>query len=125
MRLLTVAAILGFLLFAPAPLASQDESISPPDTTDLVQQARERQAEFETFRASRIPVAVSRFRPTCDEEIGRICIWFGGEGEALIPPERPEVGEARIELIAFLTETMERRPDIGLDSYDRLFPSHQ
>jgi hypothetical protein len=23
----------------------------------------------------------------------------------------------------FLTETMERRPDIGLDSYDRLFPN--
>jgi len=40
-----------------------------------------------------------------------ICIWFGGEGETGFPAEWPEVGEARVELISFLTETAERVSD--------------
>jgi len=111
MRFVTVTALLGLLLFAPAPLAPQDESDPSSGATGLLQEARDRQAEFERYRASRIPVAAERSRSTCDEQIGRICIWFGGEGEALFPPERPEVAEARIELISFLTETAERIPD--------------
>jgi hypothetical protein len=77
----------------------------------LLKEARDRQEEFERYRASRIPVDPERYQPSCDEQIGRICIWFGGEGETLYPPERPEVGEARVELISFLTETAERAPN--------------
>jgi hypothetical protein len=108
---LTVAGLLGLLLFAPTPLAAQVDPASAADPAELLQEARDRQEEFERFRASRIPVERVRSRPTCDELIGRICIWFGGEDETGFPAERPEVGEARLELISFLTETAERVPD--------------
>jgi hypothetical protein len=92
-------------------MAAQDDSISSMGPAELLQEARDRQEEFERYRASRIPVEPDRSQPSCDERIGRICIWFGGEGEAVFPQERPEVGEARVELISFLTETAERVPD--------------
>lgn len=109
-RSLTAAALLGLLLFAPIPVTAQDDSTSVVTPDERLQEARDRQVEFERFRASRIPVALERDDPTCDEQIGRICIWFGGEGETGFPRERPEVGQARVELISFLTETAERVP---------------
>jgi len=110
-QIVTASALLGLLLFLPPPSVAQDDPTSPMDPAELLQEARERQAEFEELRASRIPVDPVRTQPTCDEQIGRICIWFGGEGETLYPPELPEVGEARLELISFLTQTAERIPD--------------
>ncbi len=106
----TAAALLGLLLFAPTPIAAQDDSASSADAAELLQEARDRQEEFERYRESRIPVTRVRGQPSCDEQIGRICIWFGGEGETRFPREAPEVGEARVELISFLTETAERVP---------------
>jgi hypothetical protein len=41
----------------------------------------------------------------CDQQIGRICIWFGGDEEERFPPESPEVGMARGQLIGLLAET--------------------
>jgi hypothetical protein len=99
------------LLSATAPIAAQDTSTSSAEAAELLQEARDRQEEFERYRASRIPVDPERYQPSCDEQIGRICIWFGGEGETHFPAERPEVGEARVELISFLTETADRVPD--------------
>ncbi len=107
----TEAALLGLLLFASTPIAAQDTSASFADAAELFQEARDRQEDFERYRASRIPVERVRSQPTCDELIGRICIWFGGEGETGFPAEWPEVGEARVELISFLTETAERVPN--------------
>ena len=107
----TAAALLGLLLFARTPIAAQADSASSAGAAGVLKEARDRQEEFERYRASRIPVERMRSQPHCDELIGRICIWFGGEGEALFPQERPEVGEARAELISFLTETAERVPD--------------
>ena len=107
---MTAAALLGLLLFAPIPIAAQDDSASSADAAELLQEARSRQEEFERYRASRIPVTRVRSQPSCDEQVGRICIWFGGEGETSYPREAPEVGEARVELISFLTETAERVP---------------
>lgn len=106
----TAAALLGLLLFASTPIAAQDDPASSADAAELLQEARDRQEEFERYRKSRIPVTRVRSQPSCDEQIGRICIWFGGEGETLFPREAPEVGEARVELISFLTETAERVP---------------
>ncbi|NNM03944.1 MAG: hypothetical protein HKO65_02480, partial [Gemmatimonadetes bacterium] len=107
----TAAALLWLLVFAPAPIAAQDDPASFADPAELLEEARDRQEEFERFRASRIPVERVRSQPTCDELIGSICIWYGGEGETGFPAEWPEVGEARVELISFLTETAERVPD--------------
>jgi hypothetical protein len=98
------------LLLAPIPIGAQDVSASSMDAARLLEEARDRQEEFERYRASRIPVTRERSQPRCDERIGRICIWFGGEDEAGYPPEAPEVGEARVELISFLSGTAERAP---------------
>ncbi len=110
-RLVTAAALVGLLLFAPKTTAAQDDPAAPVDAAELLKEAKDRQEEFERYRASRIPVTRERSQPSCDERIGRICIWFGGEGEAVFPQERPEVGEARVELISFLAETAERVPN--------------
>lgn len=101
--------LLGLFLVVPAPLTAQDGSAADP--ARLLEEARDRQEEFERYRASRIPVTPQRSQPRCDERIGRICIWFGGEGEADYPPEAPEVGQARVELISLLSRTAERAPD--------------
>ncbi len=108
-RTLTAASLLGLLVLSPVPIAAQDASSTDP--AKLLKEARDRQEEFERYRASRIPVARQRSDVRCDERIGRICIWFGGEGETDYPPERPEVGEARVELLSVLTETAKRAPN--------------
>ena len=109
-RTVTAARLLGLLLLAPIPIAAQDASASSADVARLLEEARDRQEKFERYRASRIPVTRERSQQLCDERIGRICIWFGGEGEAVYPPEAPEVGEARVELISFLSGTAARAP---------------
>jgi len=87
---------LGQALVAQAPL-------SPADSSDLVEDARDKQANFERFRESRIPVRADYGRGGCDERIGRICIWFGGEGEEDFPPESAETSLARRDLIGALS----------------------
>lgn len=95
------------LLALSSPVFAQD----PPDAEAVVEAMRERQEEFERFRESRIPVAVDRQPATCDERIGRICIWFGGDDEADFPGEFREVGQARVELIRELSDAFARVPD--------------
>lgn len=108
-RIVTMAALL-VLLAAPLPILAQGDPASSAEAARLLEEARERQEEFEQYRGSRIPVTRERSQPSCDERIGRICIWFGGEGETGFPREAPEVGEARVELISLLTETATRAP---------------
>lgn len=100
------AAVLGLLAFSLPALAQ-----APPEAAAVVEAMRERQEEFERFRESRIPVVVDRQPATCDERIGRICIWFGGDDEADFPGELREVGQARIEFIRELSDAFERVPD--------------
>jgi len=56
-------------------------------------------------------VNMERGDPTCDQRIGRICIWFGGAEEDNFPPEAPEVEMARRELVGVLYRTAEQVPD--------------
>jgi len=93
-------ALALLLLFAPAVARAQ--SVSRADSSRIVEGARKRQRDFERFRQSRIPVERERTDGGCDQRIGRICIWFGGEDEERFPVERPEVGVARRELIGVL-----------------------
>lgn len=68
-------------------------------------------AVIETCRTNNLPVALERSR---SGNGGHLWFFF----EAAIPASLAR------KLGAFLlTETMERRPDIGLDSYDRFFPN--
>jgi hypothetical protein len=101
----------GLLLIVPAPTLAQASADEPPDPAELIEEARERQRDFELFRQSRIPVERERAEGSCDERIGRICIWFGGEGEERFPAELSEVRNARIDLIRFLTDVTEEVPD--------------
>lgn len=72
---------------------------------------KELQLEFEQYREDHTPIDR---RPEgaggCDEQIGRICIWFGGADEEGFPGELREVREARIELIRSLTDALEVAP---------------
>ena len=106
------AAALATLL-ASAGLTAQEAPapVTPADSSRMVEEMRERQRDFELFRQSRIPVDPERGAQTCDEQIGRICIWFGGEGEADYPPEPDETTDARASLIGRLIQTAERIRD--------------
>ena len=97
------------LLLAPASALSQTPAA---DSAEVLEEVHELQGEFERFRASRTPVErADRPDGICDENIGRICIWFGGEEEEGFPAEFREVGQARIELIRALSEAFEQVPD--------------
>jgi len=102
------SVLLPLLLVGTAfvdPAAGSAAQIEPGDSTALVREARDAQVGFERFREGRIPVTTTTARSSCDERIGRICIWFGGEGEANFPPEPIETSIARRDLVATLTET--------------------
>jgi hypothetical protein len=85
----------------PAPGSAQTPS---EDSLEIVTRLHERQAEFEAFRENRTPLLRGRLEAGCDERIGRICIWFGGEDEEAFPAELREVGQARVQLIRELLE---------------------
>ena len=106
-------AIVALLVAFPFPMAAVPAAaqISPQDSTRLVEEMHELQEDFERFRESRIPVDVDRTPASCDERIGRICIWFGGESEADVPAEFREVGQARVELIRSLADAFEQIRD--------------
>ena len=54
---------------------------------------------------------VERSVGACDERIGSICIWFGGDEGEGFPAEFREVGQARVELIRSLVEAFEQVGD--------------
>lgn len=97
---------LAFLVapaLAPAGRAvAQTTPLSPADSTALVEEAHKHQKDFEDLRAKMIPLSpmpVGR----CEDMIGRICMWWGGEAEGDIPPEFQQVVDGRTNLIEFLT----------------------
>lgn len=103
---LIAAGLLPALLLA-GPVHAQ----GPADSTEILEEVQELQEEFERFRESRTPIARGD-RPdgVCDENIGRICIWFGGEDEASFPAELNEVRQARIDLIRSLSGAFREAP---------------
>ena len=68
-------------------------------------------AVMETCRMLRIPAALERSR---SGQGGHVWIFF----DAAVPATLARQLGSHV-----LTETMERRPELGLDSYDRLFPN--
>lgn len=65
----------------------------------------------ETCRLLEVPVAIERSRSGTG---AHVWIFFGEQIPAALARDLASMS---------LTETMERRPEIGLDSYDRLFPN--
>lgn len=92
---------LGAAVSGPTPVARS--SVPASDSSDLVKAAHERQKGFEQYRESRIPVErEDGVRHGCDQHIGMMCIWFGGDEETDFPPESPQVEMARREFIGWL-----------------------
>ncbi len=53
----------------------------PPDSSELLREAREAQREFEHFHRSRLNRTLDTGTGNCDEWVGRICLrWSGGGG---------------------------------------------
>ena len=105
---MVAGAVAGLLLMVPSHISAQ---VSQRDSSDLVKAARKRQRDFEGYRQSRIPVESERTGGGCDERIGNICIWFGGEGEEDFPSEPTQTGLARRSLIGTFLETMDQISD--------------
>jgi hypothetical protein len=102
-----VVAVSAVLALAPMAVAQAPER----GNGELLEEMRDLQAEFERYRQSRTPVQPpTRPNGVCDERIGRICIWFGGEEEEDFPGELREVGQARVELVRALSVAFERAP---------------
>ena len=99
------------LLSLPSPYLSAQDRGAIPDSSALLEEAREVQGHFEGFRQSRIPPRTRQSAPRCDERIGRICHWFGGADEADFPPEPPETAMARRELLRTLFGAWEQVTD--------------
>ena len=107
-RPLAVRVTALVLLSGPTSALAQ----SPPADSAAVGEAHELQREFERFRESRTPVDRGPQRDgECDERIGRICIWFGGEEEEDFPGELRETSEARVKLISGLFDAYRQVQD--------------
>jgi hypothetical protein len=101
-------ALLGLLMAA----GSVQGQTPPRDSVEIVRQMHRRQQEFERFREERTPlIRATQPDGACDQMIGRICIWFGGEEEENVPAELREVGQARVELIRSLFDAFDRIRD--------------
>jgi len=98
------ALLLGMLLL-PSSGAGQERTPPPTDPDEALERARSQQEAFERLRAGRIPVERRTNEGGCDASIGRICIWFGGEGEEDFPDESVQTGQARRGFIGVLLET--------------------
>jgi len=96
------------MLLGPASAFAQ---AAPADSVEVLEEMHELQKKFEEFRASRIPVEAERSGGSCDARIGRICIWFGGDGNETYPAELREVGQARDELIRTLSQSFDEVHD--------------
>lgn len=108
-RSLLLAALLAGSAFAGVPSAHAQQ-LEATDPEGIVEELRDLQEEFEFFRQRRTPVEQEPQGGGCDERIGRICIWFGGEDEEVDPMELREVGQARIQLIRAFAEGFEKAP---------------
>ena len=107
-RVSVVGGILFSVLLVPAHLLAQDGQMDPEE---LLEETQDLQREFEEFRGSRIPVELEREANFCDERIGRICIWFGGDEEEAFPSEFREVSQARIDLVRSLFDALDQVPN--------------
>ena len=91
-------------------LQAQAEERSPPDSTRIRGQAEDAQARFERIRRRLLPYVWDRGRRPCDERIGRLCLWHGGEDDWEPVPDSPDLVEARDELLTALAGASDHIP---------------
>ncbi|MGI9628804.1 MAG: hypothetical protein ACR2QM_18360 [Longimicrobiales bacterium] len=74
----------------------------PPDSTSVHRSARSLQSRFERVRLRHLPPTSGGSGGRCDEVIGRLCVWDGGEDGWTPKPEAEAIVEARDRLIGSL-----------------------
>lgn len=112
---IATAAVAVALVVTPAPaqeVGARDRApVDEKTARRVLEEAQKRQVEFEQYREDHTPIARNvSSGGSCDEQIGRICIWFGGADEDQFPGELREVGQARVELIRSLRDALEVAP---------------
>ena len=110
-RLLVGLAVLSSLALPGAIRASvQQAEDAEPDSTALLESAKEEQQKFERYRESRLPPEWSGYGGTCDAIVGRMCLRHG-DGEEPEPAPLPvEVELARTDLLRTLSNVGSRIP---------------
>jgi hypothetical protein len=71
------------------------------DSADVRGRARRQQSRFEQRRVRYLPLAPGSSGGSCDESVGRFCVWYD-EGEWVPKPEAAEVLDLRHRLLAYL-----------------------
>lgn len=95
-----------FLTMLPGPLRAQ-----PRDSAQVHDRARGLQASFERTRVRNLPLGSSGSGGRCDEIIGRLCIWDGGDDGWTPRPEDPVIIERRDALLADLDALADESPN--------------
>lgn len=93
--------------------AQEGATTTAPDSAELRERARDAQRRFERIRVRHLPRIWSSPRGPCEIRIGRFCQWHDPDGDWTPPPERPEIGQAREDLLAVLAEAGARHPGDG------------
>lgn len=114
-----VVAIVGAVALGPHGAAARPvPHAGPPAVEDTVataeevlEEARDRQDDFERHRRLRLPHGAGRPVERCDEIVGRYCLWHGDGPDDRDPPEESEsVREARARLLDHLARAQQTVP---------------
>ena len=96
-------------MVSPLLLVAWQVAVLQSDSLTTLRTARRAQAEFERQRRALAPLAPARSTGPCDEQIGRFCYWYDGDGSDA-PPEPPAIAAARARLIERFDSAAARIP---------------
>ena len=83
-----------------APILHQQPDQRPPaDSSSIHREAEVAQARFERVRRRLLPEVRDEGRRPCEERVGRLCFWHGGEDDWELIPDPSDLVDARDELL--------------------------
>lgn len=94
-------------------LQLQSVQRSPVDSTQIRSQVEDAQADFERIRRRLLPYVWDLGSHPCEERVGRLCLWFGGEDEWEPLPDPPELIAARDDLLVTMADAADQIPADG------------
>ncbi|MFC1575128.1 hypothetical protein ACFL5A_00580 [Gemmatimonadota bacterium] len=93
---ISASLLLGLALLFPLPTQGRQ---LPPDSLELLSQARQAQRGFERIHRSLLPPTEGKESGGCDERAGTLCFRFAGDSDWEPLPEDPLVSAARTALL--------------------------
>ena len=101
----------------PVPSTSvvlqQPESTSLPDSAVLRSQMEDAQGRFERIRRRLMPYVWNASTRPCEERIGRLCFWHGGDDDWEPVADPSDLVEARDDLLATMAAAADHIPADG------------